>query len=238
MTAIERTFQSVGRLEVPGFCTFCRSRCGSLNVIEGGRLVEVKPLPSHPTGKALCPKGRAAPEVVHDARRLMTPLLRTRPKHEDDPGWQPISWADALDRIAGKLKEIAEQSGPEAVAFGFTSPSAASISDSLPWLERFVWSFGSPNICWATELCNWHKDHGHEFTFGTGLPVPDYRNSAGTIPRPHGWRRPTRSRRPGAMARASSLSIRAARLWRARPIFGCRSRPGWTECSRSPSRRC
>jgi len=177
-SAIERSLQSPGRREVPGFCTFCRSRCGSLNVIEGGRLVEVKPLPSHPTGKALCPKGRAAPEVVHDARRLMTPLARTRPKHEDDPGWRPISWDDALDRIAGKLKEIAEQSGPEAIAFGFTSPSAASISDSLPWLERFVWSFGSPNICWATELCNWHKDHGHEFTFGTGLPVPDYRNSA------------------------------------------------------------
>ena len=86
-SAIERSLQSPGRVEVPGFCTFCRSRCGSLNVIEGGRLVEVKPLQSHPTGKALCPKGRAAPEVVHDARRLMTPLVRTRPKHEDDPGW-------------------------------------------------------------------------------------------------------------------------------------------------------
>ena len=134
-------------------------------------------MPSHPTGKALCPKGRAAPEIVHDARRLLRPLVRTRPKHEDDPGWQPVSWGDALDRIAAKLWDIARQSGPEAVAFGFTSPSAASISDSLPWLERFVWSFGSPNICWGTELCNWHKDHGHEFTFGTGLPVPDYRNS-------------------------------------------------------------
>jgi anaerobic selenocysteine-containing dehydrogenase len=76
-SAIERSLQSPGRVEVPGFCTFCRSRCGSLNVIEGGRLVEVKPLQSHPTGKALCPKGRAAPEVVHDARRLMTPLVRT-----------------------------------------------------------------------------------------------------------------------------------------------------------------
>jgi anaerobic selenocysteine-containing dehydrogenase/ferredoxin-NADP reductase len=149
-----------------------------MNVIEDGRLIEVKPLPSHPTGKALCPKGRAAPDIVHDARRLTTPLMRTRPKKAGDPGWQPVSWAYALDFIAGILRKIAEQSGPEAVAFGFTSPSGASISDSLPWLERFVWSYGSPNICWATELCNWHKDHGHEFTFGTGLPVPDYRNSA------------------------------------------------------------
>jgi anaerobic selenocysteine-containing dehydrogenase/ferredoxin-NADP reductase len=165
------------RVETPGFCTLCRSRCGSLNVIEGGRLVAVKPLPSHPTGKALCPKGRAAPEVVHNARRLQTPLIRTNPKTATDPGWRPISWEDALAHIAAKLREIAQASGPEAVAFGFTTPSASSISDSLPWLERFVWTYGSPNICWGTELCNWHKDHGHEFTFGTGMPVPDYRNT-------------------------------------------------------------
>jgi anaerobic selenocysteine-containing dehydrogenase/ferredoxin-NADP reductase len=165
------------RVETPGFCTFCRSRCGSLNVVEDGRLIAVKPLPSHPTGKALCPKGRAAPEVVHNARRLQTPLIRTNPKTAADPGWRPISWEEALDHIAAKLREIAQTSGPEAVAFGFTTPSASSISDSLPWLERFVWTFGSPNICWGTELCNWHKDHGHEFTFGTGMPVPDYRNT-------------------------------------------------------------
>ncbi|MGA7805848.1 molybdopterin-dependent oxidoreductase, partial [Bradyrhizobium sp.] len=166
-----------GREEVPGFCTFCRSRCGSLNVIENGRLIEVKPLPSHPTGKALCAKGRAAPEIVHHARRLRVPLRRTRPKTDADPGWQPINWDEALDCIAGKLATIARESGPEAVAFSFTSPSASSISDSLPWLERFVWTYGSPNICWSTELCNWHKDHAHEFTFGTGVQVPDYRNS-------------------------------------------------------------
>jgi anaerobic selenocysteine-containing dehydrogenase/ferredoxin-NADP reductase len=165
------------RVETPGFCTFCRSRCGSVNVVENGRLVAVKPLPSHPTGKALCPKGRAAPEIVHNARRLQTPLIRTNPKTAKDPGWRPISWDEALDVIAAKLREIAQISGPEAVAFGFTTPSASSISDSLPWLERFVWTYGSPNICWGTELCNWHKDHGHEFTFGTGMPVPDYRNT-------------------------------------------------------------
>ncbi|MDQ8732331.1 molybdopterin-dependent oxidoreductase [Bradyrhizobium sp. LHD-71] len=174
---IRTTIPAKLRVETPGFCTLCRSRCGSLNVVEDGRLVAVKPLPSHPTGKALCSKGRAAPEVVHNARRLQTPLIRTNSKTAADPGWRRISWDEALDHIAAKLRAIADASGPEAVAFGFTSPSASSISDSLPWLERFVWTFGSPNICWSTELCNWHKDHGHEFTFGTGMPVPDYRNS-------------------------------------------------------------
>jgi anaerobic selenocysteine-containing dehydrogenase/ferredoxin-NADP reductase len=146
-------------------------------VIENGRLVAVKPLPSHPTGKALCPKGRAAPEIVHSARRLTSPLRRTAPKTSADPGWEPISWEEALDLIAMKLGEIARTDGPEAVAFSFTTPSATSLSDSLPWLERFVWNFGSPNLVYATELCNWHKDHAHEFTFGAGISVPDYRDT-------------------------------------------------------------
>lgn len=162
---------------IPGFCTLCRSRCGSINVVENGRLIAVEPQPTHPTGKALCTKGRAAPELVHSSRRLTQPLKRTRPKTDPDPGWVPVSWDEALGDIAARLDLIRHESGPEAVAFAFSSPSACSISDSLPWLERFVWTFGSPNISWATELCNWHKDHAHEFTVGTGMPVPDYRNA-------------------------------------------------------------
>ncbi len=51
------------------------------------------------------------------------------------------------------------------------------MSDSIDWVERFVWSFGSPNICYATEICNWHKDFAHVgFTFGCGMPTADYRN--------------------------------------------------------------
>lgn len=163
--------------DVPGFCTFCRSRCGSLNTIENGRLKSVRPYPDHPTGKALCPKGRAAPELVHSARRLVRPLMRTNPKGDPDPGFVEIGWDEALDAIAAKMAGIAKETGPESVAFSFSSPSATSISDALPWLERFVWNFGSPNIAWATELCNWHKDHMHKLTLGTGLPVPDYANS-------------------------------------------------------------
>ena len=148
-----------------------------MNRVRNGRLDSVSPLTGHPTGKAICPKGRAAPEVVHNARRLTRPLKRTRPKGDLDPGFEEISWDEALDYIADRLATISQENGPESVAFSFASPSAASISDSVPWLERFVWNFGSPNICWATELCNWHKDHTHKLTLGTGLPVPDYEAS-------------------------------------------------------------
>jgi anaerobic selenocysteine-containing dehydrogenase/ferredoxin-NADP reductase len=164
-------------VEKQGFCTLCRSRCGTVNVIDNDRLVAVKPNPGHPTGKALCPKGRAAPEIAHSARRLRMPLRRTMPKGASDPGFVPISWEEALTEIAEKLARYRAESGPESVAFAITSGSSSSTSDSLDWLLRFVRGFGSPNLVYSTEICNWHKDHAHAFTFGCGLPTADYRNS-------------------------------------------------------------
>ncbi|WP_190812692.1 molybdopterin-dependent oxidoreductase [Saccharopolyspora pogona] len=160
--------------EVRGFCTLCRSRCGAVYTVDAGALTSVRPDPEHPTGAALCPKGRAAPEIVRSPRRLTQPLRRTRPKTDPDPGWQAIGWGEAMREIAEQLARIRDESGPEAVAFAVTSPSATPMSDSIDWVERFIRLFGSPNICYATEICNWHKDFAHAFTFGCALPMPDY----------------------------------------------------------------
>ncbi|MFD2469986.1 molybdopterin-dependent oxidoreductase [Amycolatopsis silviterrae] len=160
--------------EVRGYCTLCRSRCGAVYTVENGAMTGVRPDPEHPTGAAMCPKGRAAPEIVHSPRRLTTPLRRTTPKSDPDPKWEAIGWDEALDEIAGRLGRIAAESGPEAVAFAVTSPSGTPLSDSIAWIERFARLFGSPNICYSTENCNWHKDFAHAFTFGSGLPAPDY----------------------------------------------------------------
>ncbi len=89
---------------IPGYCALCWSSCGCISVVEDDRLVAVEPDPSHPTGKALCSKGRAAPELVHHKDRLLHPLKRTRPKGGADPGWQRIGWSEALDTTATTLK--------------------------------------------------------------------------------------------------------------------------------------
>ncbi|WP_428956483.1 molybdopterin-dependent oxidoreductase [Streptomyces sp. cg35] len=160
--------------EKRGFCTLCKSRCGAVFTVEDGRITGVRPDPGHPTGAAMCPKGRAAAEIAHNSRRLTTPLRRTRPKDDPDPGWEPVSWDEALDEIARRMREIAAESGPEAVAFGVATPSGTMISDATEWIERFVRRFGSPNTVYSAEICNWHKDFAHAFTFGCPLPPPDY----------------------------------------------------------------
>ncbi|MEZ0053799.1 anaerobic selenocysteine-containing dehydrogenase/ferredoxin-NADP reductase [Mycobacterium sp. MAA66] len=162
---------------INGYCTLCRSRCGTRNTVDGDQLVLVEPDHEHPTGKAMCMKGRAAPEIVHSPHRMLYPMRRTTPKGAADPGWQRITWEDALTETAQKLAAIRDESGAEAVAFAVTTPSGTPISDSIDWIERFIRRFGSPNTCYGTENCNWHKDFAHAFTFGCGLPTADFENA-------------------------------------------------------------
>ncbi|MES2532026.1 MAG: molybdopterin-dependent oxidoreductase, partial [Pseudomonadota bacterium] len=162
---------------VAGYCALCRSRCGAQFVVEDGRLTGVEPLADHPTGGALCAKGRAGPELQYHPARLTKPLRRTRPRSDPDPGWVEVSWDEALGDIAARLGAIRAESGAHAIAFASASPGATALSDSLEWIERLVFAFGSPNFLTGVEICNWHRDHNHAFTFGTGIGMPDYANS-------------------------------------------------------------
>ncbi len=161
---------------IPGFCALCVSKCGSTAVVEDGRFVALEPNPSHPTGQALCAKGRAAPELVYHPDRLLYPLRRTNPKGAADPGWERISWDEALDHTAAKLHEIAADAGPESVVFSVASPSTTPISDSLHWIDRLRRSFGSPNEAISFELCGWGRYGATTYTFGAPVPgsyMPD-----------------------------------------------------------------
>src|SRR6516165_11114249 len=106
---------------VHGYCGLCIARCGSIAIVEDGRFTRLEPGPAHPTGQALCAKGRAAPELVYHPDRLTYPLRRTRPKGDPDPGWERIGWDEALNRTAAAMRLVAERHGPEAVAFSMCS---------------------------------------------------------------------------------------------------------------------
>ena len=159
---------------IPAYCPLCVSRCGCEAVVENGRLVAIEADPSHPTGAAICAKGRASPELVEASDRLLFPLRRTRPKGDPDPGWRRITWDEALDETAASLKRIAAESGPEAVAFAITTSAGTAMSDAGPWVNRLINAFGSPNNCNAYEICNWHRDFATMFTNGAGIGTPDY----------------------------------------------------------------
>jgi anaerobic selenocysteine-containing dehydrogenase len=149
-------------------------------VVENGRFVALEPDPSHPTGKALCAKGRAAPELVYHPDRLLYPLKRTRPKGDPDPGWQRISWDEALDLTASRLRQHRRGARPGERGFQRGLPSTSASDDSVDWVQRLMNAFGSPNLCVSMELCGWGRYLATLYTFGASVPgvyMPDLENA-------------------------------------------------------------
>src|SRR3989337_410521 len=103
---------------VRGYCALCTAHCATIATVANGRVVALDADHDHPNGGVICVKGKAAPELVYHPDRLNHPLKRTRPKGDADPGWQQISWDEALDTIASKLLDIKSKYGAECVSFG------------------------------------------------------------------------------------------------------------------------
>jgi anaerobic selenocysteine-containing dehydrogenase len=165
---------------VPTFCPLCVSRCGARADVTDGVFRALLPDPSHPTGRAICLKGKAAPEIVYHPSRLLHPLRRTRPKDAADPGWERVTWDEALGTVAARLGAAVATGGPETVGFSSSSPSTSAISDAIDWVQRLVRAFGSPNYSNYMELCGWGRYLAPLYTFGASVPgvyLPDLENA-------------------------------------------------------------
>ncbi len=184
--AAERDLDSMGvqgsTRRIQGYCGLCVARCGYVAVVEDGRFVALQPDPTHPTGQALCAKGRAAPELVYHSDRLTHPLKRTRPKGDRDPEWQQIEWDEALNLTAAAIRRIAKRHGPEAVAFSMASPSTSAIADSLWWIRRLMNAFGTPNASTNLDVCGWGRSFATRYTYGVGSVASGVGGAMADIP--------------------------------------------------------
>ncbi len=119
---------------------------------------------------------RGRPEITAHPDRLRHPVRRTSPKGTADPGWQRISWDEALDTVASRLRELAREHGPESVVFSSVSPSTSAIVDAIDWIQRLQRAFGSPNFVVSMELCGWGRYLASLYTYGASVPgqyMPD-----------------------------------------------------------------
>ncbi len=91
-------------------CSYCGVGCQMYLHVNKGRVVKVTGVDGiGPNYGSLCVKGRFGFDFIHDANRLKTPLIR------ENGALREADWDEALDRVAGKLKEIAGESGPDAI---------------------------------------------------------------------------------------------------------------------------
>jgi molybdopterin-containing oxidoreductase family molybdopterin binding subunit len=109
-----------------------------------GIVTQVEGNPDAPTGRgSICPKGLAGPQLLYDPYRVNYPLKRTNPEKGlgIDPGYERISWDEALETIVSKLKAVQEKD-PRAVYFQATTTQASEIRFGV---IGFMKAFGTPN---------------------------------------------------------------------------------------------
>jgi anaerobic selenocysteine-containing dehydrogenase len=111
---------------------------------------------------SLCAKGLTGPQFVYAADRLTHPLQRVGAKGEGT--FRRISWDEALDTIADKLKETKAKYGPE--AYGVLSPEYWPVLTTLG--RRFLNVHGSPNYMHSA-ICATPRMAAANITIATAL---------------------------------------------------------------------
>ncbi|MCS7139896.1 MAG: molybdopterin-dependent oxidoreductase [Candidatus Nezhaarchaeota archaeon] len=165
------SFELKGGIEVKkAACWFCYQNCGMLVYVKNGEIIKVEGDPDHPINKgAMCPRPHTWREFLYHPQRVNYPLKRVGERGEGK--FKRISWNEALDEIAAKLKELKEKYGPECVA------SVGGTNRTDDWARRrFFNLFGSPNICHIAHVCWLPTFIAETVTYGW-YAVPDIPNT-------------------------------------------------------------
>ena len=116
--------------------TMCPLGCGYHNCVlsvevSDGVLRKIRPyaFPNR-ADRGVCPKGLALAEMVHHPDRLQHPLKRVGERGEGK--WQRVSWDEALDSIAAKLKDIAQRHGSTSIVWENPAGFGATLQDITP----------------------------------------------------------------------------------------------------------
>ena len=158
------------RRAIPSTCQLCPANCGIIGYVEDGRLVKIEGNPEHPNNRGkLCAKGQAGLNQLYDPQRILYPMRRAGARGEGK--WERISWNEALDELANRLKNI--QSSGQLDRFVFQS----GVTQTQNIVRRFLNAYGTANVSNGIPLGGENKDIAQHVTWGAGLEVNDAANS-------------------------------------------------------------
>jgi anaerobic selenocysteine-containing dehydrogenase len=160
-------------------CGQCPAGCGIRIRLVDDIPVRILGNPIAPVNRGYtCPMGESGLELLYHPDRISQPLRRKGKKGE--PGWQPISWDEAIKQIAEMFRGLAKEK--QTGGFGFLMGDRNTLLTQLAGL--FTAGLGSPNFFpWRTpgvnELGFWQAC-GEFPPFSFDLTQTDYLITFGT----------------------------------------------------------
>lgn len=150
---------------LPGGCQGCTSWCSLQIYVVNGRAVKVRGNPNSKVNMgACCPRSHLSLQQVYDPDRIKAPMKRTNPKkgRDQDPGFVPISWDEALDTIADKIMEL--RNNNETYKYMLMRGRYTYMRDIL--YDSMTKIIGSPNNISHSALCAEAEKFGPYYTEG------------------------------------------------------------------------
>ena len=150
-------------------CVLCGQNCGLEVLVEGNRIVKVKPDQDNPRSEGyVCRKGLSIAYHQHHADRLTHPLKRV------DGEFKVISWEQAIEEIARKLRDILDRYGPRSLAF--MGLASVGCSSEAAFGLRLLRSLGSQYYynALAAELTGLYWGYGRTVGRQYNFTIPDH----------------------------------------------------------------
>jgi len=155
--------------EVRTLCPYCGVGCGLIATTKGGRLERVAGDPLNPVNRgATCRKPLHLGETIDTPDRARAVLSRD----SLDERFAPSSWRSIVPQLAGRLREISDRRGPDAIAFYV---SGQLLTEDYYAVNKLVKGYlGTNNLDSNSRLCMSSAVMGYAGAFGADGPPASY----------------------------------------------------------------
>ncbi len=154
---------------IPTICFNCESACGLLAYIDkdSGQIRKLEGNPLHPGSRGRnCAKGPATHNQITDPDRILYPLKRSGRRGEGK--WQRVSWDEALDDIAGRIRSDIVKTGGKGIVYHVGRPGEDGFTN------RVLQAWGVDGHNSHTNICSSNARAGYTFWMGMDRPSPDF----------------------------------------------------------------
>ncbi|MEH6471408.1 MAG: molybdopterin-dependent oxidoreductase [Halopseudomonas sp.] len=157
---------------IPSACWQCVSRCPIIGYQEDGRLTKIEGQPDsiRSLGK-VCAKSQAGLNQLYDPDRILYPMRRVGKRGEGK--WKRVSWDDALEELAGRMKNLRDAGEPEKFMFHYGRMKGGTSK----LVNNFLAAYGTATIGNHTSLCEGGKWTAQELTWGGHYDNWDFDNT-------------------------------------------------------------
>lgn len=160
VSQIEAKMRDVRTRKTKTVCTYCGVGCTFDVWAKDREILKIEPGSGPANGISTCVKGKFGWDYINAKDRLTHPLIRT------GDTFREATWGEALKLIAGRLTEIKNNNGPDAIALIASSKCTNEESYLMQKLARAV--IGTNNIDNCSRYCQTPATRGLSRTVGYG----------------------------------------------------------------------